>query len=321
MKNIVAYICASHLREQALQDAQHSQAPRSLILANATRWCSEHNMLGRFLDLEGPLRIVTASWGAELDSPMPTEAGIVRLRALEKVLRYFADFTRDIEGDHLCLPKVVPGYVKLLETMRAMAANQELGQSASFYAARAAAALEHHLGDLLLAPNPALYAAALHPAHGHLRFINVDVRNAVWRKLTEIDARIQPEEQLGIFSRANQHAARAELLVLVRKQFEEHPEDPSIDLIEYWKTRAGDAVKCLWPLIQRVLCVPASSASAERLFSCLKFLNDSGGHTQISTLANLAAIREVMKRDECSFTDLVEMVDTCEPSAKPMPAK
>lgn len=77
------------------------------------------------------------------------------------------------------MPKVAPLYDHLLRKLRAQSADPEAGQSASFFAARFVSALEHHLGDLLTAPNPALYAAALHPAHGHLRFLSAGVRDAV----------------------------------------------------------------------------------------------------------------------------------------------
>jgi hypothetical protein len=266
-------------------------------------------MLARFLDLEGPLRAVLPQWHAELGATcMPHSDGIRRLRALEKILLDFADFTREVEGDHLCMPKVAPLYDALLNKLRKLNVDPEAGQSASFFAGRFASALEHHLGDLLTSPNPALYAAALHPAHGHLRFVTLSVRDAVWAKLADIDGHVNASRKEGIFLGNALHIARADLLRQIRAHFENNAADPSLDLIGWWKDTAGEQVKPLWPLIQRVLCVPASSASAERLFSSLKFLNDEGGHTMISTLADLATIRETMKLDDTSFAQLMNMI-------------
>lgn len=309
MRNIVNFISSSQLREHALHDAQKSRAPLSLILSNATRWCSEYDMLRRFLDLEGPLREVAPLWAAELvGSPMPDDTGFARLRALAKILADFANFTREVEGDHLCLPKVAPGLHRLLEKLKNTATNVEVGQSVAFFATRAVAALKHHLGDLLTVPNPALYAAALHPTHGHLRFVDAAVREAVWRKLIEIDERINPEPTTSQAIFTSDGNARADLLRRWRLHVETKSAKEDLDLLHFWKVEAGEAAKPLWPLVQRILCIPASSASAERAFSCLKFLNDSGGHTQIGTLQQLATIREEVVSNTYSFNALVALL-------------
>lgn len=110
------------------------------------------------------------------------------------------------------------------------------------------------------------------------------------------------------------------MLMDVREEFEAKKHIGHNDVIAFWKRSECEEMRPLWPLIQHVLCVPASSASAERLFSSLKFLNDDGGNTNLSTLENLAIIREVTRDVTYSFEGLVEMIDANE-KKEPVAAK
>lgn len=98
------------------------------------------------------------------------------------------------------------------------------------------------------------------------------------------------------------------MLAQIRRSFEEHPASEDEDLLAFWSKGDGAALVDVHALVQFVHSMPASSASAERLFSSLNFLNDQGQNTKIDTLANLATIREHALLPDYKLCDLLSAV-------------
>lgn len=61
------------------------------------------------------------------------------------------------------------------------------------------------------------------------------------------------------------------------------------DPLQWWS--AQENFRLLWPLARMVLGIPASNASAERLFSSAGFLAEGRDRLEIDTLEELAVVR------------------------------
>jgi hypothetical protein len=79
---------------------------------------------------------------------------------------------------------------------------------------------------------------------------------------------------------------------IVRETVEQSPISMEFDPMLWWAKQ--DAYAQLFPLVRMLLGIPASNASAERLFSSAGFLADGRDRLEIQTLEWLTIIRHFL---------------------------
>src|SRR4051794_37591000 len=86
---------------------------------------------------------------------------------------------------------------RLKQELKSLKRNREK-QLSGHIAGKLLTHIKHRLGHILKLPNPALYAAALHPAYGHLSFLAPAVRDAVWLGLEDEGLGLLKQLQAGV---------------------------------------------------------------------------------------------------------------------------
>jgi hypothetical protein len=86
-------------------------------------------------------------------------------------------------------------------------------------------------------------------------------------------------------------------LATLREAVDEQPSLPlALDPLDWWAKQ--HTLSSLYPLVQLFLGIPASNASAERLFSSSGFLCEGRDRLELQTLEHLAVIRHFMLSSE-----------------------
>lgn len=294
-----------------------------------TRWLSLHAMLERFvavyedilfLTLQGKLNPRGAAHDGdderEIDDFIsPTER--VKLQRWVQVLRPVASFVNAVEGEKCVTLAAVP--VLLLRCMRALDANAADDVDTRSLKRRLRAALDARLGFLLATPNLALAAAALHPAFGHLRFIDDATRAQLVGTL--VDWALEFAETIadgGVVVHIDEQAKRT-VLQMTFEALQRHfnanapsrsvadplhvpdaDEAPLFDPLAFWKNARG-AIAMVQHVARLVLCVPATSAPSERVFSGAGFsVNRNRSRLAEENVTMIATVRDHLSR----LTDL-----------------
>ncbi len=138
--------------------------------------------------------------------------------------------------------------------------------------------------------NLALQAAALHPAYGHLPWVTEEsVRDAVWASLVEAGKQLNKLSTQLVISDPVPY-----LLSDLRRYWSSASRsDLGADPVAWWMEKKElDALK---PLVRSLWCIPASSCSAERLFSFLGHLESRAPQRSLSTLYRFAVLRDVQQ--------------------------
>lgn len=129
---------------------------------------------------------------------------------------------------------------------------------------------------------PKLYwrAAALDCRYGALQGLDIEQRDRVWNVLMDdaYHARCSAtvtQDTASVLLNKPTNMTVEEALIALRCYFELHvAELQDTDPLEWWKkNRETDVGRRLLPLAKSILCVPASSAPCERLFSSAGHLN------------------------------------------------
>ena len=154
--------------------------------------------------------------------------------------------------------------------------------------------------------NLALCAAALHPAYGQLVDISPSVRDATWSLLLSTAQSLDsplPDEGDGFYV----SPPFSELLRLVRAKFEDQSFafSPAEDPLEWWKK---PRLQPLHPLLRYLWAIPASSSSAERLFSALGHFENRAPQRSISTLENLYQVRDYQRQTNYNYQKIEELI-------------
>lgn len=301
VRTFTRFMRASNARRMALKQAQLDLGMPQKVptLDVATRWSAVFYMLERFY-LNYDAYALMALRGAfddeveEIDFVTPAE--LVKVKGLVDALAPVEKFIRLAEGEKYVSLAVVPVYYsrcmdELLPQSPAavggaQAAPPPLSSDCIRFRRLLRQALKTRLDYILERPNLALAAAALHPQYGHLQFVGINTRNAIWRELEEwivgednaFPAPVQPAlASVGPVvlppAQQSRQAVRAALRRL-REGFEDYHarreaagEDESIiDPLEWW-ARNSSQLPDIQHIAKIVFCVPATSAASERVFS------------------------------------------------------
>ena len=300
------FMRASTARRAALSEAQRAlnMPIRVPTLDVATRWSAAFYMLERFYE-NYDAYVLMARRGEFDDEPeieFVTPAELVIVKGLVDALSPIEKLIRLVEGEKYVTLAIVPVYYKrCLEELAPRHAAQGGALSGQCVRFRhlLRQSLKKRLDYILERPNLALAAAALHPQHGHLQFVDAGVRNAVWRELEMWivgDAqgenafpapvrRVCPEASGPVLPPAapSSQVVRA-ALTRVRRGFEDHyvsrerqrqarraagDDDDSSDDVDplAWWSRNASELPSIQHIAKIVFCVPATSAASERVFS------------------------------------------------------
>ena len=306
------FVRASTARRVALKQAQRDlEMPTKVpTLDVATRWSAVFYMLERFC-LNYNAYVLMAHQGSfddEQEIEFVSPAELVTVQSLVDALAPIEKFIRLAEGEKYVTLAVVPIYLKRclqsLAPQPFVAGVPSLSSQCVRFRRVLRRSLKLRLDYILERPNLALAAAALHPQHGHLQFVEEEVRDAVWRELEEwivgdvngdnaFPPPVQPSRST---MRAagptlapatpSREAVRASLL-RVRDGFEQHyiaqldeaGGQEEIDPLQWWAAN-GPLLPDIQHIAKIVFCVPATSAASERVFS-------SSGVTATSLRARL----------------------------------
>ena len=207
------------------------------------------------------------------------------------VLNPIADFVEKSEGEQYSTIAAAP--VLYLRCLRALGV--AAGDDANTCELKVVACekLEERLGSLVAKPNLALAAAALHPAYGHLSFVDNQVVIDLFNVLVVWAIKYAPPKAPGLISVAHDEASVKHLLDLVHQFFvnqDNRPTQPNgandplfvpsrdqadtkVDELAFWRANSIQLAP-IAHLARIVHSVPASSAPSERVFSSAGFIVD-----------------------------------------------
>lgn len=165
-------------------------------------------------------------------------------------------------------------------------------------------------------PNLALAAAALDPKFGHLRFVTDDVRNRLVDALVDWTMEFPKPNGHGVtidveLEESTQHTIlRSTFRSLHRHLLEKAPhqctndnlylpqtvaEARQYDVFDFWRTVEG--LEGIRHIARLVLCVPATSAPSERVFSSAGFIvSKNRARLDDENVVMLATIRDHLNR-------------------------
>ena len=302
---IVSWFDASKLRQWYLLDAQKQAGfdPIYLISKNETRWSSTFMMLERFIKLSPFVKTALAQ---DPDAPaMIEEHDISCISTLKEILGHFALATEKLEGDHLTLPLVLPTLSDLRKYLSGCAGVKDVVSKARFGKVFLAA-FDKWFEKYFNSTNLALCAAALHPVYGKLEGISPAVRDDTWALLLSTARRLDsppPDDPDGFYV----PPPYAEVLALVRAKFEEasFTFPPTGNALQWWNK---PSLLPLHPLLRYLWAVPASSSSAERLFSALGHFQNRAPQRSIATLENLYRVRDYQRQTKYNYGKIEELI-------------
>jgi hypothetical protein len=287
---LIRYIRASASLSTRLCEAQRArkERPKVLQLDVPTRWLSAHEMLCTFLHLyDDVLKLGLDGHLDEFTGSVPTLSEVKTLRAFAEVLEPLADFVRQCEGERSYVSIAITP-VLYVRVWRAAADGPEDFALVKLVKKALRERLKVRLGYLISRPNLALAAAALHPAFGHLSFVPLSVRDAVWKEVAkwanEFDHVVNGSQAdagdiLALNLPAKSQTEYHDALSGIRRHFESHKpafdieirKDDAFEPLAWWKNACTKypAVAAIGFLPRMMFCVPATSAPSERVFSAL----------------------------------------------------
>ncbi len=297
---------ASLERENSLIFAQEREGKSkkeivSFFTTGQTRWNSTFYLLQRFLRLAQFLPkalLILRDKGKA--PPLPSQADQKRLESLCQLLEMFETATLALEGDHLTLP-LVPSILADLKGKLQSAAEEKDLVTRSQCAQLFLQAFEKRFASIFSENNLALQAAALHPTFGHLPWISDSLRDDVWMSLKKLGNQLRSSDESKI------QISVKPFLRAIRKEFEAKPSRHVDDPLLWWKSH--NDLSSLYPLVQYLWGIPASSSSAERLFSSLGHIVSHAPQRSPSTVKQLALLREYQKQPSYDFQQLLKAVN------------
>ena len=223
--------------------------------------------------------------------PFPSASDLKRVEGLCSLLDFFHVATKQLEGDHVTLPLVPSVLAKdaEMDTDRLMVSKLAT-QFLHFFKKR--------FGYVFSECNLALQAAALHPSFGSLSWISLDLRNAVWKSLCELGNSLILKGDGSMLNLGTKPFLKA-----LRAEFEQKPGVEISDPLSWWRSQSQ--LVTLYPLLQYLWGIPASFASAERLFSFLGHLLHRAPQRSPATLEQLALLRDYQKQPGYDFNALI----------------
>lgn len=232
---------------------------------------------------------------------MPSPADLKRLESLLQLLQLFETATLALEGDHLTLPLVPSILADLREKLHQAAQEKDL-VTRSQCALLFLQAFDTRFACIFKEDNLALQAAALHPTFGHLPWISDDeLKKKVWISLKKLGNELRSGDEGKV------KMSVKPFLKAIWKEFEGNPLRPVDNPLLWWKS--NQEFVCLYPLVQYLWSIPASSSSAERLFSSLGHILSHAPQRSPSTLKQLALLREYQKQPSYDFGQLLKAVE------------
>lgn len=293
-RRVVRFVRASSSRRANLVKVQMA-ANRAVLVPQLdvpTRWSSMWMMLSSFVKLDDDFSAMALAGMLERDDEddaeavvLPTRQQVRQVTHIVAALEPLADFVRLAEGEYYCTLAVVP--VLLRRCFNIIGANPPMTSSELRSFKRILLAkVTTRLGYILETPNLALAAAALHPAYGHLKYVDPAVRDAMWAELAVwVEEFPQPgsadEDEDGMPMPQRQPSAveiRGQLSN-VRTVFENAMAPPAgeenvtlmrdnINALAWWKKNLDRAISPAINHLARIVhCIPATSAPSERVFS------------------------------------------------------
>jgi len=144
-------------------------------------------------------------------------------------------------------------------------------------------------------------ASAIDPCTGHLSFLSLELRNAVWERVLEdavdlLSNEPAPAADSIIFSKDTLRGLIAAVRLTFETRLYNEKDGPLFagDPLDWWR-RQG--LPQLWPLAKMLLAIPAANASAERTFSDSGFLAEGREHMHMDTLEMLSIVRHYLVQD------------------------
>ena len=93
----------------------------------------------------------------------------------------------------------------------------------------------------------------------------------------------------------------------VRGRFESGTFDADLDPLGWWSSPEQDGLSGLKPVVQAILCIPASTAAAERSFSNTQFVAEGRENLSGETIEHLAVIRDHLYRmDKVKYGEFIQ---------------
>eukprot|EP01117_Protostelium_nocturnum_P017701 TRINITY_DN7253_c0_g1_i1.p1 TRINITY_DN7253_c0_g1~~TRINITY_DN7253_c0_g1_i1.p1 ORF type:complete len:799 (-),score=145.79 TRINITY_DN7253_c0_g1_i1:56-2284(-) len=285
-------ILSHHLRES--QPVKRRLEPR---VCGDTRWNATPDMIENHFELNPFLQdLAKNAFAKDLEDLLPTEEAIQRLRIWHEVAVQIVKFSTFAEGDGIVISRIAPYYSELIE--RFSKSTLQDSQLKIEIQIQARDLLKEKLGWILeLQPvSIPLMASSIDPNTAALKFLEPKDRATVRDATIDEAETLLPQETIAL-----------PLLIPVNdkedirqglKKFWKHCDETTFpkdnNPLKWWSSyRMGEP---LLPIVQHLLAIPASSASAERAFSNSGFLSGRGRENiNLVHLEQMAVIRSAMK--------------------------
>ena len=276
---------SANLRNQ-LKDVQACKSrPNKIPKVDCpTRWSTLFYMLQRFDVIYEDLRnlaLLGAFDDRSSDWTFPLHADMHKVRALVIALEPMEKFIRLLEGEkYITISNVPKRLYDCMSTLHGLVNNAE-GLPVTRLLLES---LDQRLGFILKEVNLSLVAAALDPRYGDLRryvhfnngIVNEGLIDSVWNAVAnwaneynQLEPVIEMNPRFPSFSN-NSLTNLTSTVLKIREHHENnhdtiHNEDP----LQYWKSMFDNFIltQPLSNLLLCILCIPATSAPSERVFS------------------------------------------------------
>lgn len=268
-----------------------------LIQDNATRWHSQLRMLERFEEVSEACR---EALGDEEELTL-TAGELITLQGLVRILKRFKTSSDVLEKEkEVTISRVIPSIHRL---RRVLATDANDDDDVAAFTRCLLNQVNTRFGLLFDGVTLPAMASALDPRTGDLRLLSPSLRDAVWERLAA-DA----DDILGAAARINRRISPSVesirgLLKDVRSSFEDAAKRSTLGLdkvedpLAWWSEQKD--FRTLWPLVKMLLCIQASNASVERLFSECGFLSDGRHSLGLERLEMMVMIRHyILALDE-----------------------
>ncbi len=212
-------------------------------------------------------------------------------------------FTKKMEEDGFTLSILPSELNKIFNTLRVDDDEKMIKFFQSRVSHRLYLALKRRLGFILEENNIALKAAVLHPSYTHLECVENKLKESVWESLAD-EAIKNPSvrqkqlytdlESFSNFIKVSFSAARG-LLSSFSKE--------GIPLAEVY---SSPELYVIAPLAKKYLCIPASAATVERLFSSTgNLMQGREGNLDLETLEQLQKLKHATSGEDYKFETLL----------------
>lgn len=261
-----------------------------LVQDNATRWHSQLRMMERFVIVADACR---DALGGDL---CLSEDEVASLESYVRVLKKVKVVSDVLEQEKVVtLSLVIPSIDKLRRALAPRAAadgENPVEQSGDVLKRSLLEKVNERFGWLFSEVSLPAVASAVDPRTGHLPLFTSELRDAVWSRVKDYatDMLSASSPARGRVSVSDQTLSN--LLGDVRSTFESVEQRAAlkdVDPLVWWSQQ--DHLRVLWPVIKMLLSIPASNASAERLFSAGGFLSDGRHSLGLERLEQMCILR------------------------------